>query len=267
MNETTQVQRRLQRFGLTSKQAEIYILLLREGNLRISDIVRKLKIPRSSVYEILKGLLELGLTEEIVENSYKVIKAYPIGSIRHRLTEKINLLERQNSELGSLEKALEVLPAIKSPVPITIRYYKGKSGARQLFWNSLSAKGILYVESEWGRGRYLGIDFYKRFVAESNERDVKEQVLTNSSEQVLTSIRQHINTPVSRTSIETIRCFNSETLLFKGETLIYDNIYAYIILKNKEISGFEIESKQFCDTQRAIFESMWMMATPISRHL
>jgi hypothetical protein len=44
---------------------------------------------------------------------------------------------------------------------------------------------------------------------------------------------------------------------------MYDNIYAVIYLKNVEINGFEIESQEFVDTQRAIFETLWTDAKPV----
>jgi len=267
MKEVIRIHKRLQKFGLSEKQAELYVFLLRQGNVRISDIVKALELPRSSVYETLKGLFDLGLAEEIIENSYKVIHAYPIESIRHQLVERMRELEQQTNELEGLEKALQVLPAIPAPVAAIIRYYKGRAGARQLFWNTLKAKNTLYVQSEWGRGRYVGIDFYKSFVAESYARNVQEKVLANASPRVLDSIRQHTGTPISRADPGRIRCVAEDVVLFKGETLMYDNIYAHIFLKNEEISGFEIESQQFVDTQRAIFEILWAQAKPLSELL
>lgn len=267
MTDLTTINKRLQDFGLTKKQSDIYILLLREGNLRISRITQLLNMPRSSVYESLKGLFERGLAEEIIENSYKHVKAYPIGSIRHILDEQVEALRKQTSDLDHLEKSLSILPGIQAPAATIIRYYKGKAGARQLFWNTLKAKDTLYVQSEWGRGKYVGMEFYKRFVAESYAKNVNERVLTNPTPHVLDSIRQYTGTPVSRTNLDTIRCIDKEEIPFKGETLIYDNVYAQIFLKNEQITGFEVESKQFVRTQRSIFEVLWSSATPVSELL
>lgn len=263
MTEVIRLKKRLEKFGLNSKQVDIYVLLLRQGNMRISEISRALHIPRSSVYEVLKGLLDRGLAEEIIENSFKVIQAYSIGVLQHNFDEQYYELKRRSEDLVQLEKALETLPAMQSRPPITIRYYKDRAGARQLFWNTLNAKGMIYVQSEWGRGRYVGIEFYKRFVAESYARNIKEQVITNSSPRVLESIREHAGTPVSRSNLDTIRCLDEDVVKFRGDTLMYDNIYAHIDLKNDHISGFEIESQQFTDTQRAIFKSLWEAAEPI----
>jgi sugar-specific transcriptional regulator TrmB len=267
MTDLIRIKKKLEKFGLSDNQAEIYIFLLRQGTMRISELSSSLRIPRSSVYEALKGLFSLGLAEEIIENNFKVIKAYPISVLRHKFDEQANELQQQTKSVEQLEKVLEVLPGIKPRSPIVIRYYKDRAGARQLYWNTLRARNTIYVMSEWGRGRYVGIEFYKKFVVESYARGFSEQVLINPTSRILDSIKQHMHSPVSRTELDNIRGIDEQIINFRGDTLMYDNIYAHIDLKNDQISGFEIESKQFASMQRAIFETLWKEAKPVSKLL
>ena len=150
------------------------------------------------------------------------------------------------------------------PQPTNVRYYKGVSGARQLLWNTLKAKDTVYVYSAWGRGRYVGIKFYKSFVNESGEKEIKEKVLINPTKRVLTSIRKYAGSSIARTATKDIRALSEENILIKGETFIYDNVYAQLYLREEEISGFEIESSNFIETQRSIFKTLWEMAKPVS---
>jgi len=267
MIDISDIKRRLARLGLTKNQADIYLLLLQRGNSRVTDFVNILKIPRSSVYENLKGLYELGLAEEIVENSFKRIRAYPLSLLKHRLNEDISKLKEQSADLERLEKELEEIPSDPNQTTTTVRYYKGIAGARQIFWNTLKSKDVIYVYGEWGRSQYLGVEFYKNFVTESYERNFQEQVLTNSTLRVLDSIRAGINGPTSRTKIENVKVLPVEAVAFTGDTLIYDDIYAQVFLKDEVINGFEIQSEQFVKTQRAIFESLWKSATKLSELL
>ncbi len=264
MADVIALKKRLVKFGIAEKQAEIYVLLLRQGNLRISDIVSALQMPRSSVYESLKGLFEIGLAEEVIENSFKRIRAYPIGSLKHHLDENMLKIQKQAEDLTHLEKIFDILPGLPMSSTTTVRYYKGVAGARQLFWNTLKSKNTTYVYSEWGRSRYLGIEFYKNFVAESRDRGFQEQVITNSTPRVLNSIKQHLDTPVSRTKLENIRFMPIDKIALKGDSFMYDDIYAQIFLKDGVISGFEIQSEPFVKTQRAIFETLWDTAQPVS---
>src|SRR5206468_1396298 len=110
-----------------------------------------------------------------------------------------------------------------------------------------------YVYSDWGRGRYVGMKFYEKFVEESRRREIKEKVLINISSSTLESIKKYTypDSSISRTRIEDIRVLHLKDVNIKGDTLIYDDIYAQVYIKNIEINGFEIQSSQFVDSQRS----------------
>lgn len=266
MTNFKKIKKELQKFGLSEKQASVYLSLVGHGELRIQEIVNSTQIPRSSVYESLKGLYELGIAEEIVDNHFKKIRAYPIGAMRHGLDEKLSNIQRLITDLGNLEKALALTAPNNSHAQTVIRYYKGRSGARQLLWNNLKAKSVIYVYSNWGRSRYVGIKFYENFVSEWCRRGMKEKVLVNPTSATLESIRKfnYPGSPITRTRVEDIRALDKKNIFIKGDTFIYDNIYAQISLKDIEINGFEIESQNFAQMQRSVFETLWDMAKPIS---
>ncbi len=269
MTDLRLIQKELEKFGLSKGQAKIYLLLVTYKELRIQEIVRLAHIPRSSVYENLKKLYELGIAEEIIENSFKKIRPYSVGAMRHGLDERMLELKRLTSDLEKLEKSLALATVNKANSSTVVRYYKGRSGARQLYWNTLKAKNTIYVMSDWGRGRYVGMKFYERFVAESRERGIKEKVLINPTAANLESIRVYTypGSPISRTKLADIRAIDEKNIKIKGDVLMYDDIYANVYLKNVEINGFEIDSSQFVETQRSIFESLWETAKPITELL
>jgi sugar-specific transcriptional regulator TrmB len=268
MTDFAYLQAELEKFGLSESQAKIYLLLVTHKELRIQEIVKLAQIPRSSVYENLKRLYELGIAEEVIDENFKRIRPYSVGAMRHGLDEQMLQLRRLNKDLDTLEKTISLKPPANTG-STTVRYYKNRSGARQLYWNTLKAKDTVYVYSDWGRGRYVGMRFYERFVEESRARKIKEKVLINLTPANLKSIRRftYPGSPISRTKIENIRTLDPKVIPIKGDTLIYDNIYAQVYLKNVEINGFEIESTHFTDTQRSIFEALWSNARPITLDL
>lgn len=264
MARVIQTNDELIKLGFSKNQSVIYMTLVAHGELRIQEITNLTKIPRSSVYENLKTLYELGLAEEIVEDNFKKVRPYPLSSMRHSLQEKIVQLQVQSKTLSNLEKQLNILVNRKPDLPTVVRFYRGVIGARQLFWNSLKAKNTVYVYSAWGRPEFVGKKFYMDFVKESYARKIKEKVLVNPSARVLASIGQNIGPPFRRTRIEDIRALDEAKISIKGETLIYNNIYAQVYLDTGVINGFEIESDSFTDTQRSIFETLSTMAKPVS---
>ncbi len=267
--EFKQLQKELEKLGLSSTQAQIYLLLVRHKELRVQEIVKHAGIPRSSVYENLEKLYELGIAEEIVDNNFKRIRPYSLGIITHGLDEQVLRLQKLTSDLNNLEKTLEVSPQSKSSDMTVLRYYKNRSGARQIFWNSLKATDVVYVYSDWSRRRYVGMKYYENFVAESRKRKIRERVLINMSADTLKSIQvySYPDSPISRTRVEDIRVLDSKRVPIKGDTVIYGNVYAHVYLKNVTINGFEIENNHFVDTQRSIFESLWQTAIPITEFL
>lgn len=265
MSDLNQLQQELENIGLSENQARIYLLLVAHKELRVQEIVRLADIPRSSVYESLKKLFELGIAEEIIEDTYKKIRPYSIGIITHGLDEEVLRLQKIKSDLKELEKTIQFAPAHRSDDSTAVRYYKNRSGARQLLWNSLKADSVVYVYSDWSRRRYVGMKYYEHFVAESRKRKIRERVLINADAKTLKWIKVYAypGSPISRTRIEDIRVLDSKSMAIKGDTLIYDNIYAHVYLKNVTINGFEVENNQFVVMQRSIFETLWECAEPV----
>ncbi len=257
----------LEKLGLTNKQAELYVTLLKYPNLRIAEIARFTQTPRSSVYENLNVLLKLGLAEEVIKDGYKTLQPYSVSVMKHVLRERVVQIQEQAKILQRLEKTIALSEESGTQQPTTVRYYKGVAGARQLMWNTLKAKDVVCVYSEWGRSNYVGARFYKSFVSESYRRSFSEHVLINPYTRVLDSIKTNLGSSTSRTTIENIRAINKKDVPIKGETFIYNNVYTQMYLKGREINGFEIESDQFVNTQRSIFIALWKSAQPVSKML
>lgn len=256
------ISNQLQRFGLSENQALLYLLLVQNQKLRIQDLVNLSQMPRSSVYESLKGLLEKGLAHEVIEDTYKVIQPQPVSSLRHILDEKIDELQSLTNDIDKLDQIITVRP--QTLASTTVRYYKGLAGARQLFWNTLKTHSTVYVYSAFGRSQFVGKKFYMDFVRESAERQIDEQVLINPTDRALGFIERDTGSPLARTKVKQIRCLSEDQIVVSGETFIYDNVYAQVYLDTGEINGFEIESSQFTTTQRSLFETLWGMATPVA---
>jgi sugar-specific transcriptional regulator TrmB len=250
-------------FGLSQNDALIYLTLVENKELRIGQIVKLTNIPRSSVYESLKKIEELGLIETIIDHKFVRIKPYPVSTIKHKLNEKLETIEVQLSDLNNLEKSINLISNKKQESTV-VRYYKSVSGARQLFWNTLSAKNVVYVYSAFGRSKFVGKKFYMDFVYESHRNKIKEKVLINPTERALNFIKNDTGTAVARTKVNDIHILEENNLIIEGETFIYNNIYAQIKLDGSEITGFEIESESFVKMQRSTFETLWNLSKPIS---
>jgi sugar-specific transcriptional regulator TrmB len=267
MTNQTTIIKDLKKFGLSENQAKIYLALTQYGESRIQTIVNIVHLPRTSVYDCLKTLSQFGLVEKIVGHKFVKIKPYPISHLRHGLEEKILKLKTLSSDITELEQAIKLLPNAKSFSSTIVRYYSGVTGARQLFYNTLNAKSMVNVYSAYGRSKFVGKKFYMNFVQESLEKNIKERVLINPTERALNFIKQDTGSSLARTKLNDLRFLPEENLTIKGETFIYDNIYAQINLSANGINGFEIESRSFTEMQRSIFETLWRLAKNVTEVL
>ena len=94
----------LREFGLTSKEADVYIFLARHEVLTGGEIAKQTKIARSLVYRILKSLQAKGLVEPTLETPKRFV-ASPFESA-------LNLIIRTRQEEALLvEKAKKDLLA------------------------------------------------------------------------------------------------------------------------------------------------------------
>ena len=247
----------LKSLGFSSQQAKIYLELSQRGELRIQEICGTTSIPRSSVYDAIETLEKKGLVEKIIGDSHVKISAYPLETLRNNLRQQAKELQALNEKLDKVERSLANSSREYTDQPTKVRYYRGKSGARQLFWNTLKAQDAVYVYSDWGRSKYIGPTFYERFVSESKQRHIKEQVLINPTSEKLAQIKTFEGSTTSRTYRTDIRAIDPKQIRISGETFIYNNIYAVIYLKHGELNGFEIESQDFVTMQRSVFKTLW----------
>ena len=61
------IEKTLKNFGLSEKQAEVYIFLGKSGPLKGGEITKQLKMNKGQVYRILRKLQKKGLVEETLE--------------------------------------------------------------------------------------------------------------------------------------------------------------------------------------------------------
>jgi len=100
------IKQTLQKLGLTEIETEIYLTLLKNGELSVNDISMKTGIYRQVCYDSLDRLLEKGFISFVSKNSKKFFKALNPEKI-------LDYLEEKNIELNQLKDSVNnVLPEL-----------------------------------------------------------------------------------------------------------------------------------------------------------
>lgn len=138
----TLIKKHLEYLGLTDKEAEVYLLLLKAGSLSPADISRRLELKSSTVYFVINGLDEKGLTREIrhrgeKRTKYQAEEPHVLRTLvekrKKEAEENVKASETVIAELATIQKNRGEKPSI--------RFYEGRDGISLSLKEYLSAKG------------------------------------------------------------------------------------------------------------------------------
>jgi sugar-specific transcriptional regulator TrmB len=119
----------LKKLGLKEKEVKVYLAGLELGPNPIKNIAEKVKIPRPTVYEIVKKLEEKGLFVETKKGKKRVFVAQSPSQILRFLRIKKREIEEKEREFTRI---VSILEAKYSREKEGIRIFQGKEGKRAI---------------------------------------------------------------------------------------------------------------------------------------
>lgn len=243
----------LLQLNLSELEVDIYWSLLLNGRQSVYKLAKDLKIPRSSMYGYVDGLVSKGfLNWSIYKKGARQIEAVQPEKVKlvfELEKQKLSHYEDVLGDLGSFIKNLK-----EKPIKMDIRYYEGVSGLEQIIWNTLSCKsGNMYGLSDWDRNYYLSNSFIELHMREAWKRGPKDHIITRKER--VTNVQKHLE----KYPLE-IKVLSSDKFFVNGDTYIYDDIFAATIVKDGQIFGFEIQNELFAKLQLSTFMLLWDMA-------
>ncbi|MEM4641300.1 MAG: helix-turn-helix domain-containing protein [Candidatus Pacearchaeota archaeon] len=228
----------LERFGLSSNEAKVYLTLLKLGSAMAGKIAKEAMLDRTSCYDSLKRLLKKGLISYALEANRKLFKSEDPKKLLLFLKEKQEDIEKIMPELLSIYK--------KEKEKYNVTLYKGYKGIKSVFEDILKeAKGKenLVIDSSGvfvEKMPYYAPHFIKGL--EKNKIRVRHIV------------RKGKNIHPSKTT--EVRFFSKKL----KETTVTTNIYndkIAIILWTDVPEAIIIENKGAADCYRDYFEILW----------
>lgn len=241
----------LKKIGLSDKEIKVYLAGLKAGPLKASQLTQKIGYSRPSTYDILKSLSNKGLVSTTG-------KSYNLRFVMVEPEHLNDLLERQKKDIDKLQKnlktALPELESLYNPKGVIpkIRFFEGTEGMKTIWDESLKCqnKEILSVVPSLDMFLTMGQDFIRYFVDTRVKKGIKTRTIRLESKEIkIDYFQQHIE------QLRDVR-YASKEMLFNITTLIYDDKTTFISSK-KENFGFVIQSQEFTDYQKSIFEMMW----------
>ncbi|PIZ75471.1 hypothetical protein COY05_03865 [Candidatus Peregrinibacteria bacterium CG_4_10_14_0_2_um_filter_38_24] len=225
---------KLVEFGLSEKEAKVYLALMELGEASVTDIARKARVTRTNTYHLLGALLSYGLVVGEQGDSKTMFRAQKPEKLLNFVREKMHKAANSYREAESLMPEFQSL--YRDPEQKTkIRYFDGVEGIMSIYDDTLTTKSkiLSYSTSEDKDAALPG------FFGEYYEKKAKKGIETESfvTESGLTKEQNAKMLP--------------ERFAISSEINIYDNKVAVISLKEK--TGFIVEGKEVADTFKKMF--------------
>ncbi len=241
----------LEGLGLTKGEIKVYFALLEIGSSTTGEIIKKAKVSRSKVYEMLDRLIDRGLVSFVIKENTKYFEAADPDHILHYVRRERSLLEEKEKELK------KILPTLKqkkksAKTPQTSTVYEGIKGIKTIYSEvlySLEKNGEYYAiaaEPDVVKDK-LFMTFIKNFHRRREELGIKVNLLASKR------IKSVVSKMFSKSKFMKIKYFEQN---IPSAMLIYgDNVATYVW--GERPSGVVIKSETIAKRYREFFQEVW----------
>lgn len=247
----------LEEFGLTERQAKVYLASLELGPATVSDIAKKAQIRRAGTYYLLEFLVE----KELFFRTHKENKVYYSAVEPKTLLEnakhKAKIIEANFAEFQSLARL-----SAKKP---SIHIYEGIEGIKTVYKKTLVKKNAkMYAFSPYATAQKQAMFHGKEYVNWGlnfiRQRAKRNIFVYNIAED---SPEARERKARDKEELRETRLVPKDKFPFTNEIDIFENMV--IIISYKELVAILIESKDIAFTLRTIFNLAWEAAEKYSK--
>ena len=232
--------KKLEETGLSSKEATVYLALLKNGPISGGDLAKLLNMDRTHTYNILRNLINKGLASHIARDRKTLFQITSPRNLLNQIQSKEQIIKSVIPELLNLEK-VKLKPSIVSIL-------EGKAGLRTIIRMILESK-TKEILVYGGTGKSYDVLKYEMpHVAKKTELlKIKGRIITSEK------LREHLFTKLPNFKIKYIEEITpSSTMIFGNKVSI--NVFnekPYVIL---------IEDKSIADSYKKYFKYLWKQA-------
>lgn len=244
----------LEQLGVSETEARLYLKLLETGNISVRQLAKILGINRTSAYLHIDQLIEKGLVMKLVKGSKKLVAANaPEDSLKDLLEKKAQIVQTIQSEFPKIIREIKTSVPKNKPVgEAEIKYYKGNSGVRKIYYEALKAKELCsYAKVQETAGAFPdNIELFTNAFKENPALIIRE-ILYDSP-----LVKQQAPKLLSKSKRYSYKLMPSDLKLSSEDILIYDNKVAIINYKGK-VNSVILHSIDFYNNSKELFEFIW----------
>jgi sugar-specific transcriptional regulator TrmB len=226
---------KLQKLGLSNKEAQIYLALAEKGESTANELAKQSSTQRTVVYNILQQLMDKGLVSYINKDKKRYFSVKPeslLSSVRERETIAKDLIE----EIGKLKTS--------SSHSSKVEVYEGLEGMKSIF-DEIRKSKELFVINATGK-------IFENLIYSAHH--ILKDITFNSHPKVI-AVQSMKNTELARYKPMEVKYLPKEaenkatTFIFEGKVIIQ-------VLKDKPFL-IRIENRDIYEGYKKDFDVLW----------
>ncbi len=235
--------KQLEEFGLSEKEARIYLAALGLGADTAQNIAKKSGIHRVSAYDILEALTRKGFIRDILKGKKRLFVAIGPEKIMDSLKAKETVFNSLLPELKALQSKGKARPKVM--------YFEGRDEVWEAYQDRILHKPELKENLVYGSSELLLETFpegFKKFTQERLAKGIKSRIIVERSASGLKEAKH------AKNEMREVK-FLPKGISFKANTIIYGDR----VMTVSWDSMFLVitEDKNNTDNQRVIFDILW----------
>lgn len=236
---------KLQEFGLTDKEARVYLASLELGNATADQISKVAEVNRSTTYVQIEALMDQGLMSTHDEGKKTMFTAESPDNLSRLYQKRIADLQTEAAALDTFLPDLNRIYDSAGERPV-VRYFQGKEGLVTMRNEVLKVKNkeVLIAVSFDYLWEVFADDMESLYAwsAEREKKKIKTKVIYTKTGDAVA--------PVGSQEMHRV---SERNFPFESDVYIFDNKVALASLKGNVV-GVIIESKAITTTMRSVFE-------------
>ncbi len=246
------------KLGFKEDHLKIYLASLEWGETTISNLAYKSKVPRTTIYELIDDLINIGLIKPTLRKNKKLYTPEQpeklITLLKNKEIEINDLISNLNGEMTQL-KAIQFKKENKPKVHLL----EGKEGIMQAYEMTFNAKEVLvqcFAQDYGDVPEDFMDDYFERFFHQS---DIKSKEILAEGED-----SDYIKTYGSGKNLQLRVPLPSETTT---DYIVFDNTVIFVSFDKKNSYALVIEDEKIAESSKVMFNLAWTTAGQIDKRV
>lgn len=242
----------LEQVNFTPKETSTYLALLKIGTAKAGVLAKKTELNRTTVYDVLEGLLRKGVISKYRKGSQTYFSALEpdrlLSYLEREKEETVANMEKRRKRLSDLLPQLISLQDISSTRP-KVQFFEGEKGMREAYEDTLNSRETIRAFANV-QTMHEGLpNFFPQYYKRRAGKKIFIHAIVPQNE---LSIERHKH---DQEEMREIRFLPRKEMDFSPEINLYNN--KMLIASWIEKMAIIIESKELADLQKMAFDMLW----------